>query len=519
MGIATKGLRIPTGALEQPGVEQKPPLETPGARSAWIWPVGLTATALLLRLYHLGAQSLWIDEGYSISNTLKPDPTAWAQDVRPLYYVFLRVWLHLGHSEFILRLPSAVFGAAAVLMVYMLGRKLIGERGSRLAAALMMISPLHVNHSQEVRMYSLLTLLTLIATYELVLLLETRRIKHLLLYLVASLSSIATFPLSASLLLAQDAAAFFGVSRRELRRWVMAEALFVLPCVPLFVYALHNLRYLAPETSTYPSPLGVIEIIGTFSLSATGPTGSTTWYAFYAYTICSLALIGFGIAQVRRSWNGHTWRHVLLLLWLVIPLVVTAELVRISGAQWLPRYVIYASPAYFLLLGLSVNTVRDRRIQCLAAIAILAFPALRLIRYYERPSRPQWREAVQFVQRNERPGDVIAIYRPGNGAVFAYYYRGKQPWLEIGQPKLQKRAPWTEKRTASTVGDLKMRYRRVWLVMSQYDPAAGDAIKRHVRKTCRVLCERSYAEIEMLLYERRGIMVGPPGFEPGTSRL
>lgn len=279
-------------------------------------------------------------------------------------------------------------------------------------------------------MYSLLTLLTLIATYELVLLLETRRIKHLLLYLVTSLSSIATFPLSASLLLAQNAAVFFSVSRRELRRWVMAEALFVLPCVPLFVYALHNLRYLAPETSTYPSPLGVIGIIGTFSLSATGPAGSPTWYAFYAYTFCSLALIGFGIVQVRRTWNGHTWRHLLLVLWLVIPLTLTAALARITGAQWTPRYVIYASPAYFLLLGLSVQAIRDRRIRYLAAAAILAFPALRLIRYYERPSRPQWREAVQFVQRNERHGDVIAIYRPGNGVVFEYYYRGKQPWLE-----------------------------------------------------------------------------------------
>jgi uncharacterized membrane protein len=74
----------------------------------------LFTLALALRLYHIGAQSLWIDEGYSIYDARNLNFAIASQSVRPLYYAFLHMWMLLGQSEFFLRLPAALFGAFAV---------------------------------------------------------------------------------------------------------------------------------------------------------------------------------------------------------------------------------------------------------------------------------------------------------------------------------------------------------------------------------------------------------------------
>ena len=87
-------------------------------------PLGLLAVfglALALRLYRLGAQSLWLDEGATwaevtrqgwgrlLADLLSPDAAY------PLYHLLLKAWVAAaGDSEWALRLPSALAGAVAV---------------------------------------------------------------------------------------------------------------------------------------------------------------------------------------------------------------------------------------------------------------------------------------------------------------------------------------------------------------------------------------------------------------------
>ena len=469
----------------------------------WLLALLLGASALGLRLYQLGAESLWIDEGYSIRDARDFDFTLGIRAVRPLYYAFLSLWLHFGNSEFILRLPAALFGAGAVSVMYLLGRRLVSERAGLLAAALMAISPLHVNHSQEIRMYSLAALLSLLAMHAFVLFLSEQRLKYLLGYLAFTATSIATFPPAAFLLLIQNLAAFARLRGRGLRYWAGTQFLVLAAGAHFLIHTVRSSEGLAPERLTNPSALEIIGLIGSFSLFTNGPAGSLTWYAFYAYTLGTLMLIAFCALQTRKRDRTQSGRCLFLALWLVIPLILTAVAVRTTGAQWLPRYVIYASPAYFLLVGFSVDKLPNRKLKYLALAAVLALPVWKLARYYERPVHPEWREAVRFIELNERSGDAIAIYRPGNGHVFQYYYDGRQPWQEVGGAKLQKKRPWTEKRAAGVIGDLPLGHRRVWLVMSEHDPEAGKAIEQYIRDEYRVLERRSYVGIEMILFERQ----------------
>ena len=89
-----------------------------------------------LRLYHLGWQSFWYDEGTSITVAPRDLPTILANaaaDIHPpLYYLLLHVWVGLsGSSEYAARLPSAILGTLLIAVLFRLGRDLLGAAGRR----------------------------------------------------------------------------------------------------------------------------------------------------------------------------------------------------------------------------------------------------------------------------------------------------------------------------------------------------------------------------------------------------
>ena len=83
-----------------------------------------------LRVYHLGGQSLWYDEGISLYYASADPPVlvgllARFGEFPPLYFLLLHYWMSLaGQSELALRFPSVVAGVLGVVLIYILGRLL-----------------------------------------------------------------------------------------------------------------------------------------------------------------------------------------------------------------------------------------------------------------------------------------------------------------------------------------------------------------------------------------------------------
>jgi 4-amino-4-deoxy-L-arabinose transferase-like glycosyltransferase len=128
----------------------------------------LTALALALRLYRLGYFDLWTDEGATWFFARWAMGTAMGGDVAleatpPLYYGLVGVFLwFFGDSDVVLRLPSALFGAASIPALYLLGRRLVSPRVGMIGALLLTFHPLHLFYSREARVYPLLLLLTIL---------------------------------------------------------------------------------------------------------------------------------------------------------------------------------------------------------------------------------------------------------------------------------------------------------------------------------------------------------------------
>lgn len=133
--------------------------------------------ALILRLISIADHSLWYDEAFAVLfaekgldamlyGTLTP-VAGGAADIHPLlYYTTLNIWMTFcGQSPFAVRLWSTLLGAACVYVIYHLGKLLFSSRTGLAAALLVAIMPYHIHYSQETRMYTLLSLFLLAATW------------------------------------------------------------------------------------------------------------------------------------------------------------------------------------------------------------------------------------------------------------------------------------------------------------------------------------------------------------------
>ncbi|MEO8881639.1 MAG: glycosyltransferase family 39 protein, partial [Gemmatimonadaceae bacterium] len=108
-----------------------------------------------LRAYHLGHFSLWLDETITYSVASHPygailDAREVERDHVVTQYVIahLGIVLHMDAHEWLLRLPSMLFGVATVAAVWLLGNALFGRTTAAVAALFTALWPSLILSSQ-----------------------------------------------------------------------------------------------------------------------------------------------------------------------------------------------------------------------------------------------------------------------------------------------------------------------------------------------------------------------------------
>lgn len=150
--------------------------------------LGLSMLAIFAVSLFIGLkQSVWFDEGYSIT-LARRDVSELLRltsvDAHPpLYYLSLKAWASIfGWSEFALRSLSALFAALSLGAMFMLIKKTFRLSSAVIALPFLIISPFLMRYSFEIRMYSMVMLICLLATHALVKAKESDKLKHWLLY-------------------------------------------------------------------------------------------------------------------------------------------------------------------------------------------------------------------------------------------------------------------------------------------------------------------------------------------------
>ena len=128
----------------------------------------LTVTGFILRLYHLGDVSIWLDEGFTHLYSSTSFFDIWHicfsfEQNPPLYYWIEHVILQFGDSEVILRIFSVIIGTLTIPLIFYAGKEFYNEDIGIISAALLTFSTFHILYSQEARSYSLLVFFLTIA--------------------------------------------------------------------------------------------------------------------------------------------------------------------------------------------------------------------------------------------------------------------------------------------------------------------------------------------------------------------
>ncbi|HOP80612.1 MAG TPA: glycosyltransferase family 39 protein, partial [Armatimonadota bacterium] len=202
-------------------------------RISWLIPfeiVILIATAL--RIYQLGAENLWIDEAFSLRD-VSTDFTI-AKAARPLYFWILTPFYEINQEDWFLRIPAVLFGIATTALIFHIGRMIWDTKAGTIAGLLAAVSPLYINHSQEVRMYTFLTLTAVSAMYFTIRTLQTWHFRYMLATAVCLWFSVLTQPVSILLMLPINTMILYSFlqNRRPLLPWILTQLMVIIAWLP-----------------------------------------------------------------------------------------------------------------------------------------------------------------------------------------------------------------------------------------------------------------------------------------------
>ena len=463
-----------------------------------------------LRIYHLDYQSLWRDEmdailfarqdpGQILPLFVKPGHNG------PLYYVALHGWIRLvGDSEFSVRFLSLLCGVLAVPIMYLVGRRWLGDRPSLIAAVLAATSPYLIWYGQEGKMYAVFLLLSLGSTYVYVVALERNR-----LYLWASyvfLVAISLYVHLLSVLILPFQFLLFFVTwprfRRAWKAWVLAFAVLTLPYLPLLRWeVVLFMRPFATGHQVYALHEMLAILLSAFSLNAAQGQNLLSMALFVFLLLAGLLLTRRSrdaVAQTARDQPESAGRgRIILAVYLFVP-ILSIFAISLGMPIFTDRYLITVVPAFLLLLGRGVGALRDRSamlgMACLALVLVSNMYVVALQAHTAIKS--DFRSVARYVDEVGR-GDLLVFLIPQVRPVFEYYYERPFDWAD---------APFTNRGMESGdvsayMEEITHGHKAVWLIVSEAELwDSRGLVQEWFRVRGTLLERRSFARVDAYLY-------------------
>lgn len=378
----------------------------------------LMLLGLLVRLLHIGAESLYLDEAFSVyygQQRLGLLLEAVARDTNPpLHFVLLKYWMEqVGKTEEVVRLLSALFSVLSIPLLMQFARRFFNLQAAVIGGLLFALSDVHLYYSQEARTYTLVSFLCLASFWFLYRLMEEGEWKHAwglgamnLLLIYAHYTAVYIFLLQLILV-----AFLIRDERGTILRYLAGQAAAALLFLPWALYFLAS--FSQPDTWNAP-PDG--EMIHFILLRFGG--SEAMMYVFGG-------LLLLGIPWLAYGWYGTEMREVRkeigLLLWgpggFLLALLISATLVPAFQLN----YVLFSSLGFILLVALIVSMVKIPEYARLLLVVVMGFVLLGNLHFnYRKESK--WREAVTAVKVMEGPRALKLVSPSYDQLPMLYYY-------------------------------------------------------------------------------------------------
>jgi len=413
----------------------------------------LVLLAFATRAVSLDAQSLWRDEVDALRFATAPWPEMLATFTRPgwngpLYFLLLRGWIALaGTGEYAMRFFSLAFGALCVPLIYALGRRLFNQLAGFLAALLVTASPYLTWYGQEVKMYTLVLTLALLAVYAQTVGLRRavgeegwRRFSFSWGAVQVIATSLAFYAhILAALLIPVQVLLYLAWWPRSRRQWagtLVSLICLTLPYLPLVAWQA-PLVLQARETGFYPYTLDEMAEVLLNGWSLGILSWGRPWGVILMGTLAAWGLVSplFLFSPSRRGGRGR----LALVCWLVIPLPIV-WLISLRQPLFTDRYLVWTAPAFYLLVALGLASLRrcggwSRWAVMLLASIILVFDGVNLWQQATVPIKSDFRAAAAYIA-DYRTSDEPAVLQATDGPIEKYTFKCYLPLVVARHPIL-----------------------------------------------------------------------------------
>lgn len=377
-------------------------------------PTGLFMASIffLIAIALSGTLPLWLDEIIQLRQTTKPSTAQLITALplqpgaAPLGYLVQQASLRItGYSVRWARFPSALFLAAAVLVVAMLGAEL-GLEKPWLASAFFALFPVTLRYASESRIYAQALFLSILATLLFMRLVKRPTYRLAALYCLVLIAAIYTQPYAIFVGLAHVVWAATYRDRPAGALSTTAVAFAIAAFLPWYFWTKAN----------WSSGLAGVGIH--FVYSAKTPlmlfrevAGAGYWGSGLLLILCALAIGRLG---------QHPQTQVFLLTLVGVPIVLALAADGIFGYFIAARQILWVLPAVAILAAQGIE--RNARVAVPVAVLFAALSIGQSYRFFFQTTREDWQIAANALS-GEVKNNACMVVVPAEQALSYEFFR------------------------------------------------------------------------------------------------
>ena len=389
--------------------------------------LAILVLAIALRLITLGSRDYWHDEIHDLLKGQRLRQVLLEGEMvsnhPPLFNVLVRLWGTFGDydNEWYMRTLPMILGVCGVIAIYLLARTLVNRRVALFAALLLAVSPLHIVHSQDFKVYILLPFTGTVAGWLLYLAMRENRSRLWVGYgLMASIACYSDL-FAAPLLVSLNAWALVLIAmrrpwRNRLPRLILANVFGALLYLPLLALMLRRAQAIMVDSPTWwvpPPDLAKVYYVYKSAAFGYSDTAPALQLALVLFTV----LIAFGGWFV---WRSNRAGFALLVAWCALSLLQLYVISHIGNSVFLIRGTIPYLIPLWIFAGAGIAAFNPAAVRWAAAAAMIALLSIPLYQRYtdrypvlEYPHRPgihpplEFRAATNHILENWREGDIV----------------------------------------------------------------------------------------------------------------
>lgn len=390
--------------------------------------------------------NVWADEASTLATTqngfLQTFQTVHNEKQAPLYFLLMGLWRELNGSIFFARLFSTICSLLAIKVFFDLARKIFSEKAAIFALAAFALHPFLIWTSLEIRVYSLVVLLS-------ILLLKffyegyweenpakAQRKAQILFVLISIFSLYANYYLG-FLLVGCFAALLILRRRKEARSYFLQMLVVGVAILPLLWIIKSQFAVRAATFQAEKSFLEGVRILWHHFLTLVLPTeiypkDTASYFSIFRLWFVRLGILTIIFLLIKNKGKNANEKivvfgaisAVIASFFLVAYLLLGSEFVAIRHAAVLFAPVILLAAAILIEIKPQKKNLEFIYAGFLAVLLAVFYSYSIFALYPNFAKRGDWRRVAAFIEQNEKPNQPIVVFQTYDALPLRFHYRG-----------------------------------------------------------------------------------------------